>query len=260
MNKSIYSLVLSDEVVDAVDALARSAGMSRSAMINGILAERVAFVTPEMRLRGILESLANSMTDAFMLSEKPTGSTLVCRTSLKYRYKPTVKYSVEIFSENGKRAAGSREDHAQRRDTMSRPQAWAAAGSREDHAQRRDTMSRPQAWAGQLKVSFRSQNAQLIGDLTEFFKCWTALEQKYIAERISGDILYTIQDGRFTRTLNMPSGGISEDELGTAVADYMAMLDGAMKEYFLRLPDEREAARAAEDHYRPRIAVREVIV
>ena len=238
MNKSIYSLVLSDEVVDAVDALARSAGMSRSAMINGILAERVAFVTPEMRLRGILESLANSMTDAFMLSEKPTGSTLVCRTSLKYRYKPTVKYSVEIFSENGKRAAGSREDHAQRRDTMSRPQAWA----------------------GQLKVSFRSQNAQLIGDLTEFFKCWTALEQKYIAERISGDILYTIQDGRFTRTLNMPSGGISEDELGTAVADYMAMLDGAMKEYFLRLPDEREAARAAEDHYRPRIAVREVIV
>ena len=239
MNKSIYSLVLSDEVVDAVDALARAAGMSRSAMINGILAERVAFVTPEMRLRGILDSLANSITDAFMLSEKPTGSTLVCRTSLKYRYKPTVKYSVEIFSENGKRAA---------------------TGSREDHAQRRDMMSRPQAWAGQLKVSFRSQNAQLIGDLTEFFKCWTALEQKYIAERISGDILYTIQDGRFTRTLNMPSGGISEDELGTAVADYMAMLDGAMKEYFLKLPDVEAAALAAEGYYRPRIAAREVIV
>ena len=39
MNKSIYSLVLSDEVVDAVDALARTEGMSRSAMINRILAE-----------------------------------------------------------------------------------------------------------------------------------------------------------------------------------------------------------------------------
>lgn len=217
MNKSIYSLVLSDEVVDAVDALARGAGMSRSAMINGILAERVAFVTPEMRLRSILESLAGSMTDAFMLSEKPTGSTLVCRTSLKYRYKPTVKYSVEIFSENGKRV-------------------------------------------GEVKVSFRTQNARLIGDLTEFFKCWAALERRHIADKISGDILYTISDGRFTRTLNMPRGEISEDELGAAVADYMAMLDGAMKEYFLKLPDEREAARAAEAYYMMRLTEQGVII
>ena len=217
MNKSIYSLVLSDEVVEAVDALARGAGMSRSAMINRILAERVAYVTPEMRLRGILESLARSMNDAFMLSEKPTGSTLSARTSLKYRYKPTVKYSVEIFSENGKRA-------------------------------------------GELRVSFRSQNARLIGYLTEFFKCWTALEQKYIADKISGDILYTIQDGRFMRTLNMPRGDISEDELGTAVADYMAMLDGAMKEYFLKLPDEREAAQFADKFYQNEIKKQSVII
>ena len=217
MNKSIYSLVLSDEVVEAVDALARTAGMSRSAMINRILAEQVAFVTPEMRLREILESLARSMTNAFMIAEKPTGSTLSARTSLKYRYKPTVRYSVEIYSENGDRA-------------------------------------------GELRVSFRSQNAQLIDDLTEFFKCWAALEQKHIAERISGDILYTIQDGRFTRTLNMPRENISEDELGTAVADYMAMLDGSMKEYFLKLPDEREAVRSAEEFYKKCIAAQRVII
>ncbi|MDE6726761.1 MAG: ribbon-helix-helix domain-containing protein [Oscillospiraceae bacterium] len=217
MNKSIYSLVLSDAVVDAVDALARSSGLSRSAMINRILAERVAFVTPEMRLRGILDSLARSMTDAFMLAEKPTGSTLSARTSLKYRYKPTVKYSVEIYSENGQRA-------------------------------------------GELRVSFRSQNAQLIGDLTEFFKCWAALEQKYIADKISGDILYTIQDGRFTRTLNMPRGEITGDELGATVADYMAMLDGTMKEYFLKLPEEREAVCAAEKFYQKCIAAQSVII
>lgn len=217
MNKSIYSLVLSDEVVEAVDALARTVGLSRSAMINRILAERVAFVTPEMRLQEVLESLARSMNDAFMLAEKPTGSTLVCRTSLKYRYKPTVKYSVEIYSENGKSA-------------------------------------------GELRVSFRSQNAQLIGDLTEFFKCWTALEQQYIADKISGDILYTIQDGRFARTLNMPRENVSEDELGTAVADYMAMLDGTMKEYFLKLPDEHEAMRSAEEYYQKTITEQSVII
>ena len=217
MNKSIYSLVLSDEVVDAVDALARSAGLSRSAMINRILAERVAFVTPEMRLRGILDSLARSMTDAFMLSEKPTGSTLSARTSLKYRYKPTVKYSVEMFFENGVRA-------------------------------------------GELRVSYRSQNAQLIGDLTEFFRLWAKWEEKYIADKINADILYTIGDMRFARTLNMPRGEVSEETLGETVADYMAMLDGAMKEYFLELPDKQKAAERGEEFYKNSIARTSVII
>lgn len=101
MGKSIYSLVLLDEVVDAVDELARGAGVSRSAMINRILAEKVAFTTPEMRLTGILDSLARQLNSAFLVSEHPTGGTLCARTSLKYPYKPTLKYSVEIFSQDG---------------------------------------------------------------------------------------------------------------------------------------------------------------
>lgn len=217
MNKSIYSLVLSDDVVDAVDALARAEGMSRSAMINCILAERVAYTTPEMHLRDILQSLARSMNGEFMLTEQPTGSTLSARTSLKYRYKPTVKYSVEIYSENGKRV-------------------------------------------GKLRVSFRTQNAQLIADLMGFFRCWAALEQKYIADKLSNDIVYTISDGRFERTLNMPPGHITDDDLGTAVAEYMAMFDGAMKAYFAELPDTDTAALAAENYYRAGISEQGVIV
>lgn len=217
MNKSIYSLVLSDDVVDAVDALARTEGMSRSAMINRILAERVAYTTPEMRLRDILQSLARSMNGEFMLAEPPTGSTLSARTSLKYRYKPTVKYSVEIYSENGKRA-------------------------------------------GELRVSFRTQNAQLIADLMGFFRCWAALEQKYIADKLSNDIVYTISDGRFERTLNMPRDHITDDELGTAVAEYMAMFDGAMKAYFAELPDTEIAELTVEKYYRAQISKQNVIV
>ncbi len=217
MNKSIYSLVLSDDVVDAVDALARTEGMSRSAMINRILAERVAYTTPEMRLRDILQSLARSMNGEFMLAEPPTGSTLSARTSLKYRYKPTVKYSVEIYSENGKRA-------------------------------------------GELRVSFRTQNAQLIADLMGFFRCWAALEQKYIADKLSNDIVYTISDGRFERTLNMPRDHITDDELGTAVAEYMAMFDGAMKAYFAELPDTEIAELTVEKYYRAQISKQSVIV
>ncbi len=217
MNKSIYSLVLSDDVVDAVDALARTEGMSRSAMINRILAERVAYTTPEMRLRDILQSLARSMNGEFMLAEPPTGSTLSARTSLKYRYKPTVKYSVEIYSENGKRA-------------------------------------------GELRVSFRTQNAQLIADLMGFFRCCAALEQKYIADKLSNDIVYTISDGRFERTLNMPRDHITDDELGTAVAEYMAMFDGAMKAYFAELPDTEIAELTVEKYYRAQISKQSVIV
>lgn len=218
-SKNIYSLVLSDDVVEAVDALANSAGISRSAMVNRILAERVAYTTPEMRLEEILEALARSINNgAFMLAEKPSGGTLSARTSLKYRYKPTVKYSVEIFTEkNGKRA-------------------------------------------GEMRVSFRTQNVQLIDDLTGFFKCWAALEQRYIADKLSEDILYMISEGHFTRTLNMPRGEVSDEQLGTAVADYMAMFDGAMKAYFLRLPDIEEAALAAGEYYRKEISQQSVIV
>ncbi len=217
MSKSIYSLVLSDDVVEAVDALANSAGVSRSAMVNRILAERVAYTTPEMRLEEILESLARSMNGAFMLAEKPSGGTLSARTSLKYRYKPTVKYSVEIFTENGKRA-------------------------------------------GEMRVSFRTQSAQLIDDLTGFFRCWAALEHRYIADKLSEDILYTIADGHFTRTLNMPSGNVSDEQLGTAVADYMAMFDEAMKAYFAELPDEKNAVIAADKYYRGRLDKQEFII
>lgn len=218
MSKNIYSLVLSDAVVDAVDALANSAGISRSAMVNRILAERVAYTTPEMRLEEILESLARSISSgAFMLAEKPSGGTLSARTSLKYRYKPTVKYSVEIFTENGKRA-------------------------------------------GEMRVSFRTQNVQLIDDLTGFFKCWAALEQRYIADKLSEDILYTISEGHFTRTLNMPRGEVSDEQLGTAVADYMAMFDGAMKAYFLRLPDIGEAGLAAGEYYRAELAKQKSVI
>ena len=41
MKKAVYSLVLSEDVVDAVDRMAYSRGTSRSNLINQILAEAV---------------------------------------------------------------------------------------------------------------------------------------------------------------------------------------------------------------------------
>ena len=102
MSKSIYSLVLSDEVVEAVDLMAQSSGVSRSAMINRILAEQVACTTAEMRMRDILRAAERAMNSCFALSPL-TASTLSARTSLKYRYKPTVHYSVELSSKDGEK-------------------------------------------------------------------------------------------------------------------------------------------------------------
>ena len=217
LEKNIYSLVLSDSVVEAVDALARTAGLSRSAMINQILAERVAYTTPEMRLREILSAVQRSMNDGFYYLEQPSAGTLSCRTALKYRYKPTVRYSVEIFSRGGKKA-------------------------------------------GELRVSFRTQNVQLIDDLTGFFKSWAYFEQSYIASKLTQDIVYTIDSGKFTRTLNMPEPDIGDEALGGAVADYMAMFDAAMKQYFSYLPDMEMAQRAAEQSYSIIISRQKVII
>ena len=53
MGKSVYSVVLSDEVIEAVDEMAYRMKTSRSNLINQILAERVSYTTPEMRIREI---------------------------------------------------------------------------------------------------------------------------------------------------------------------------------------------------------------
>ena len=57
MKKSVYSLVLMDDVVEAIDRMAYSMNTSRSNLINQILAERVSYVTPEMRMRDIFSRI-----------------------------------------------------------------------------------------------------------------------------------------------------------------------------------------------------------
>ena len=54
MANSVYSIVLNDAVVEAIDRLAYQNGTNRSSMINRILAERVSYTTPEQRIRNIL--------------------------------------------------------------------------------------------------------------------------------------------------------------------------------------------------------------
>ena len=97
MGKSVYSIVLSDEVVEAVDSAAYMAGMSRSAYINKVLAQSVSYVTPEQRISDIFTAVERLMDGTvFRIMPRPSESAFAVRSALRYRYKPVIRYSVEL--------------------------------------------------------------------------------------------------------------------------------------------------------------------
>ena len=103
MNRSLYSLILSDDVVREIDRLAYKSGTNRSSMINQILAEYVSYTTPEMRLTEIFSALENMLlpTDNFKRLINNSISVMNLRSSLDYKYNPSVKYSLELNKDGG---------------------------------------------------------------------------------------------------------------------------------------------------------------
>ncbi len=97
MKKSVYSLVLTDDVVEAIDELAYSMNTSRSNLINQILAEKVSLMTPEMRMRDIFSRIEQLMDGRFQLLDQPSDAMISIKSPLKYKYKPTIKYSIELY-------------------------------------------------------------------------------------------------------------------------------------------------------------------
>ena len=94
MNKSVYSLVLADEVVEAIDRMAYSMNTSRSNLINQILAERVSLMTPEMRMRQIFSEIEQLMDQRFLFIDQPSDSMIAIKSPVRYKYKPTLRYSL----------------------------------------------------------------------------------------------------------------------------------------------------------------------
>ena len=99
MKKTLYSLMLNDEVVAEVDRLAHRLGTNRSNLINQILAEHVNYVTPERRINDILTGIDRLMSPSRELVPffVPNAVTMSLKSSLQYKYRPTVKYEVELY-------------------------------------------------------------------------------------------------------------------------------------------------------------------
>ena len=98
MNKSVYSLVLSDEIVQEIDRLAYEMGQSRSAMVNQVLADYVRYTTPEKRMREVFSAIEQMlMGSVFEPQLQPSESMFSLRSALDYKYNPSVRYSVELY-------------------------------------------------------------------------------------------------------------------------------------------------------------------
>lgn len=99
MKKTLYSLMLNDEVVREVDALAHRMGTNRSNLINQILAEYVDYTTPERRIHDILSAIEQLMLPSRELVPffVPNSLSMSLKSSLEYKYRPTVRYEVELY-------------------------------------------------------------------------------------------------------------------------------------------------------------------
>ena len=204
MKKSIYSLVLADAVIEGIDRMAYGMGISRSALINQILAERIDYITPEQRIAQVFEALENFVrhSGAYRIYAQPSSSMFSLTAPLTYKYNPTVKYSLELNKE---------------------------------YVQGKDV--------GVLRISLRSKSAALMECLNAFYLIWSALEK-----RSTGRCGTAYSDGRYAKPIR-PIGNLTPEELGTAIADYIKVVDDCMGIFFSYLDSPARSAREIEARY-----------
>ena len=205
MKKTLYSLMLNEEVVREVDALAHRLGTSRSNLINQILAEYVNYTTPERRINDIFSALEQLISPSRELVPffSPNSSTMSLKSSLQYKYRPTVKYEVALYGDK-------------------------------------------QEGLGERAVIFRTQSAQLLQSMTQFFRLWKQIEDAHLSG-VEPD--YALYDGKFVRTLSLPPDhDYTSEEIARAISDYVQLFDRLMKAYLAGkyTPPEIEALYCAQ--------------
>ncbi len=102
MQKTLYSVLLDEDVVREIDRLAHRSGLSRSALVNQILAEYVDMTTPERRVGDVfraIEALLRPDTELVPFFA-PNAMTMSLKSALDYKYRPTVKYAVDLHPAN----------------------------------------------------------------------------------------------------------------------------------------------------------------
>ena len=96
MAKRLYSLMLNDEVVRAVDEQAHRRGTNRSALIDDVLAEYFGVATAQRKMNEIFNEIDAffSASDELIPFFLPQSGTFYLKSALSYKYRPTLKYEL----------------------------------------------------------------------------------------------------------------------------------------------------------------------
>ena len=192
MKKSMYSLMLSEDVVSEIDKLAREKNTNRSNMINQILADYVSLTTPEKHVQNIfdiIESMIGGQGN-FMLYSQPHDMTMSIKSSLKYHYRPTIRYEVEMYRTP--------------KETIGQLKIIYRTQSSELLVE----LTRF------FKIWMQLENIYI----KHFFA--------------KDAITYGMENGRFLRTFAVPNDSdYSEEQIGKAISNYIATFDDMLKSY-----------------------------
>ena len=192
MNKSLYSLMLMDDVVAQIDRMALREGTSRSNLVNQILAEYVSMTTPEMRIDSIFRSMERLMaqTDDLVPFFTPNQLSMSMKSSLEYKYRPTVKYVVQLYRVPD-----------------------AAIGELNVNIR-----TQSEVLLAAMENFFRLWKRLEDAYIAELFE--------------PDALRYEIRDSKLVRTIALPKGaGYTSEELGQAISAYVKLFDGLMKDY-----------------------------
>lgn len=222
MSKSVYSLVLTDEIVRAIDSLAYRMNTSRSALIDRILAEKLSMQTPEIRMRNIMENIGSFFDDEiFRLQTAAGDGGMLIKSPLPYKYKPTIRYSVELL----------REDRYLGRLKVSfRTQNMALMELMNDFLTCFANIERRQlSRFDGIDVVMQIDNDKMVRMLNKPL----------------------IKDGRSVSDTNL---------IAEAIADYVNFLDRAIKLYFENADNRKQAVSLVDSLYNERIKTLKVIL
>ncbi len=201
MQKSLYSLMLMDDVVREIDRLAAAQGMSRSGLVNSVLAEYASMTTPEKRIGEIYKQMELLIGSAGGLTPflTPNRTTMYLKSSLDYKYRPTIKYEVELFrtphGDIGELAVVFRTQSA---ELLRAVESFFSLWKRLE-----DVYAAPR---------MNGRHAR-----------------------------YALYDGKLVRSISLPEdGNTSNESISGAISAYITMLDELMKGYLSGKYDARE--------------------
>ena len=137
MKKTLYSLMLNEEVVREIDRMADRMGTNRSALINQILADYTSVVTPERRIENNL---------------------------------PRDRAARRASARPGAVFRAAHDEHVAAEEA-----AWSTSTARRSST-KVALYGDKQEGLGELAVIFRTQSAQLLQSMTQFCRLWKQIE------------------------------------------------------------------------------------